>query len=442
MDLTVNGKKIVLDVDIPEERLKIAIPPSHKESRSWEEVAIEALDNPLEIPRLEAMDLKGKKICVIVDDRDRPTPVHAFAPEIARRLESGGADDDNITFLTASGMHEPMDRDELKMKLGDGIVEHFRCVSHDAGDKSHLRFCGITDRGTPVWVNSHVVDADFVIAAGRVFPHITHGFEGGYKMICPGVSSFETIIRNHGMNFAANSICGSLEKNISRLETDAVGRIVGIDFDIGFVVTHGGYPVKAFAGKMDPVFDNCVRYGVEQVWGSSLDRLYDVTILAAGKAEENSRSYHPFEYLGSVIPVTKKNGTFIIILDEQISTPGVSDKQVSARGHIVEGEEIDDLEISDLLKLHEKRTWHVSDRQVQVYLKEIRRAFYVKRNLAEINQNLFIVSEKPTTELVENYHAEVFQEVNSALKRAFLKYRNPHVLVIPEGRRTLIVKDF
>ena len=50
-----------------------------------------------------------------------------------------------------------------------------------------------SELGTPIWVNRHVAEADFRVAIGRIAPHEAYGYEGGYKMIVPGVASFETI---------------------------------------------------------------------------------------------------------------------------------------------------------------------------------------------------------------------------------------------------------
>ena len=107
--------------------------------------------------------------------------------------------------------------------------------------------------GTPVWVNRYVAEADYRIGLGRVFPHTTHGYEGGYKLILPGVVGFDTILRDHSFNFASTSVPG-VRDNPSRAETDNVGRMVGIDFLINVVVNHEALPCKAFAGAVEPVY--------------------------------------------------------------------------------------------------------------------------------------------------------------------------------------------
>ena len=185
---------------------------------------------------------------------------------ILERLAATGVADDGITFVTASGMHDPMSADDLARKLGADVVARYRCISHDGGDRGMLRFVGISAMGTPVWVNRHIVEADYVVGLGRVAPHVTYGYEGGYKLILPGVSGFDTILRDHSFNYSLDSIPGQ-HNNPSRAETDAVGRMVGIDFLINVVVNRRDEPIVAFAGRVEPVHQRAMAFGDASVWG-------------------------------------------------------------------------------------------------------------------------------------------------------------------------------
>src|SRR6185503_15976952 len=56
---------------------------------------------------------------------------------------------------------------------------------------------GRTSRGTPVWVDRGVVEADLRVLTGRISHHYFAGFSGGRKSILPGVSARATIVANH-----------------------------------------------------------------------------------------------------------------------------------------------------------------------------------------------------------------------------------------------------
>src|SRR5204863_1555596 len=178
---------------------------------------------------------RGKRIAVMTDDWGRPTPASEMIPLVLDELHAAGAEDKLITFVTASGMHDPMKPADLERKLGRETVERFRCISHDAGDHRLLAFVGASELGTPIWVNRYVAEADFRVAIGRIAPHEAYGYEGGYKMIVPGVASFETILRDHSMNFSRFCVPG-VHGNPRRREADAIGTQVGIDFVLNVVV--------------------------------------------------------------------------------------------------------------------------------------------------------------------------------------------------------------
>jgi lactate racemase len=411
----------------------VARPHDPVAASSWEDAAERALSHPVDGTKLEDLKLRGRKVCVMVDDWGRPTPASRIVPAIIRRLEMAGVADDDVTFVTGSGMHDPMSEEDLRRKLGDTTCDRFRCFPHDAGDHSRLQFMGITEMGTPVWVNKWVAAADVRIAVGRVHPHISYGYEGGYKMIVPAVAAFETIVRDHALNFSPYSVYGNVRKNPSRAEADACGRLVGLDYILNVVVGFDGQPARAEAGAAVPdVWARCVRFGEEQVWGTRLGRQFDVTVLAAGDEADKGIEENPTYYVGLALDVTRDDGTIIVLMDETIGR----------KRTVVEGIDLSELSLGDLLRLHEKRTWNLNERQVQHHIKTIRGEFYERRIMSLHSQKLFIVADRFSRHKLARYNARHFTDLGAAFKEAMAPLREPSVLVIPEGRRTFPLVDY
>ena len=107
---------------------------------AWEAVVAEALAAPIDAAPIASQDLRGRKVAIITDDWGRPTPAYRAIPLILDALSQTGVADEDITFVTASGMHDPMSREDLARKLGDNIVAQYRCISHDAGDWRMLTY--------------------------------------------------------------------------------------------------------------------------------------------------------------------------------------------------------------------------------------------------------------------------------------------------------------
>ena len=394
---------------------------------AWEAVVADALAAPINAAPIANQNLCGRKVTIITDDWGRPTPAYRAVPLLLDALAHTGVAGEDITFVTASGMHDPMSREDLARKLSQDVVARYRCVSHDGGDWSMLAFHGISSLGTPVWVNRYVAEADYRIGLGRVFPHITHGYEGGYKLILPGVVGFDTIVRDHSLNFAPTSVPG-VPDNPSRAETDNVGRIVGIDFLINVVVNHQALPCKAFAGAVEPVYAQAVAYGDREVWGANVDRLADVALVAAGPGAQPASGFDT-EAIRRACTVTKTGGTVIVVTDRAV--PALPDWRAGVMANDAEldklprdefGAHLRPLAFSEVMRLHERRDWPLPPREIQWRIKALRGEYYRRRWMMDAEERHVIFTQEPQKML------------DAAIATSTT---NPTIIILPEGRTTL-----
>ena len=301
----------IIQLDLPPGNVIIARGKNPSTTRTWSEVVGEDIRNPIGAEAINEQNLRGKQVVIIADDWGRPTPASEVMPLILDELQSTGVDDADITFITASGMHDPMSKEDLARKLGREIVAKYQCISHDGGNWDNLIFCGISPQGTPIWVNKYVAEADYKIAIGRIYLHEAYGYEGGYKMIVPGVASFDTIGRDHSFNFSADSIPG-VHDNPSRREADAIGKIVGIDFLINVVVNSKGQPIKSFCGEPTIVHQMGIEYGDREVWGAEIQKKADIVVASPGSGDVPKEGYH-LETLYRAARAAKESGTIICV---------------------------------------------------------------------------------------------------------------------------------
>lgn len=139
---------------------------------------------------------KGKKRPVImVDDPNRPTPVARLMPAVLRRLQEAGIPAEDVTILVATGTHGAPRQQVLEQKLGPEAASTCRILVHDSKSDNLVKI-GSTTFGTPVLVNPAVMDSDFVLGIGGIYPNHTAGFGGGTKLAL-GVLGFKTIERLH-----------------------------------------------------------------------------------------------------------------------------------------------------------------------------------------------------------------------------------------------------
>jgi hypothetical protein len=387
-----------------------------------------ALARPIDAPPISAQDLRGKKVAILTDDWGRPTPAHRVVPLILRELAATGVADEDITFVTASGMHDPMSRADLQRKLGADVVARYNCVAHDGGDWDQLAYLGLSSLGTPVWINRYVAEADYRIGLGRVYLHVAYGYEGGYKLILPGVSGFDTILRDHGLNFSSTSIPG-VHENPSRAEADNVGRMVGLDFLINVVVNGQGAPFCAYAGAVEPVHQRAIAYGDREIWGAEVGRLADITLASHG-ADEPPPSGYDRETVRRACAVTRPGGTVIVLsggpvglLPNWRAGEKADDAELDRLPREKFGLRLRPLAFSELVRLHERRDWPLPLREIQWRVKALRGEFYGRRWLMAMEDCNVVFTGDP----------------QDALDRALAGRHSDGlcVTVLPEGRTTL-----
>lgn len=417
---------ITLTLDLPPDRVRLAESKNPEGDQRWEAVVEEAIDSPLGGAAIQEQDLRGKRIVIITDDKTRPTPTGLIIPLLLQRLKAAGANEANITFIIASGMHNLMTREEMAEKLGEETLARFSCFPHDGGDRENLIFLGFSPQGTPVWVNRLVAEADYKIAVSRIYPHISHGYEGGYKIILPGVSGYDTIVRNHEFSFAATCFPGSAD-NPNRREVNAVGEIVGLDFLINIVTNSRKRPVKAFCGDPISAYWAGVEFGDKEVWGAEIGPAPDIVITTPGRLATRTTGYSEGSLLRAA-RVCKPGGWVICLAPEEITLDlqagkGPAEESIYRAEPAEFKAAIKKISFLELMRLHELRSWPLAPPAIQWRIKLLRHEYYRRRNLETLRER----------------HIAITPDPQAALEKALaqLGSRDIRVLVIPEGKQTL-----
>jgi nickel-dependent lactate racemase len=87
--------------------------------------------------------------------------------------------------------------------LGDGVVESYQILQHDAWDEGLVEVSR-NHAGRPVKVNPAYMAASLRILTGFIEPHFFAGFSGGPKAVLPGIADIDSILDNHGPSLIAD----------------------------------------------------------------------------------------------------------------------------------------------------------------------------------------------------------------------------------------------
>ena len=217
-----------------------------------------AFEHPIGSPRISEL-AKGKKTVVIAtDDHTRPTPTGKLLRYITKELYAAGIKQEDITIIMSFGAHRALARPELKMKLGEDVVDNFAVYNHNCYE--NLVDLGTTSYGSPIHINRMYYEADLKIGVGLIVQHPIAGFGAGGKIVLPGVSGIDSLDKTHTP--AADGVTGAIIdiKNKFRDEIEEIAKIAGLDVIVNAICRSS----TEMAGLVVGDFIEAHRVGVER----------------------------------------------------------------------------------------------------------------------------------------------------------------------------------
>ena len=246
--------------------LSATVPPGTRRLSSEPETALPpvedldaavraALAAPRGLPRLRELATPGSRVTIAFDDHTvgsfgpiRPVAIRAVLDELAE----AGVSRSQVTLVCANALHRMCRPSELARLLDEELVREFgpRLVCHDAEDPDQIVDLGRTaEHGYPVQVSRHVTDADLTV---YVNTNYIRGFTGGWKSVCIGLSTWESIRVTHNpdgmsMSLDRNRMHAVLDEMGHHLEARLGRRVVKIDT----VLADPFHASHVFAGSVD-----------------------------------------------------------------------------------------------------------------------------------------------------------------------------------------------
>lgn len=158
---------------------------------------------------LESVNLKGKRVLILIPDRTRSAPIPMFFKLYYELLGDKVA---ALDYLIALGTHQPLDEkgitalvgvpaDERKSKYPKSKVYNHEWDKPDTFvtlgkiTKAETKEItgGLLVADVPVAMNKLILNYDQIFICGPTFPHEVVGFSGGYKYMFPGIAGADII---------------------------------------------------------------------------------------------------------------------------------------------------------------------------------------------------------------------------------------------------------
>ena len=272
----------------------------------------DALLHPIGTAPLHEIARGRKNACIVISDITRPVPNKIILPPLLQTLLDSGMAAENITILTATGMHRPNLGEELESMVGREIMDKYTIVNHYCQKEEELREIARIE-GAPIEINTHYLDADLKILTGLIEPHFYAGFSGSRKAILPGISSFQTMKFMHSYKVIEQLQQANcrLENNIFHQYAMEVAELAGVDFILNVVINQERRLAGVFAGHLDLAH----RAGCELVSKHAvavLEEKVDLVITSAGGYPLDATFYQVSKCLIAARDILKENGTILV----------------------------------------------------------------------------------------------------------------------------------
>jgi nickel-dependent lactate racemase len=216
-----------------------------------------ALNQPIASPPLSVLAQGKSRAAILIDDLSRPTPTARLLPLICTELFAAGLTPEQITIVIAGGTHAPGSDEDILKKTGSGLPAAVRILIHDC--RHTWTAAGTTRHGTPIQVHPAVLESDFKIGVGCIYPHPAAGFSGGAKILVPGAAGYETIRSLHDQRRGAQVRAGSITSDF-RQEIEEITAWLGLDFIVNVTLNQDREISAVFAGDHIQAFEQGVGY--------------------------------------------------------------------------------------------------------------------------------------------------------------------------------------
>ncbi len=269
------GSKII-ELNIPKNNLLFNLNANDFPKPASEDDEIRrSIMNPVGCGRLRDIVTKSDKVVILADDRTRLTPQKRIIPVVLNELYEAGLKKGQIKIVIAYGTHRPMTKDEIEDRFGRELLSDIGIRHHDCLNMKELLDKGTTRRGTRIFINKEVLEADIRISVGSVLPHHPTGWSGGAKMLLPGVAGQETICAMH--------LLGANEQQLGKVltpcreEMEDFAEAVGLHFIVNVIHDKDGNILKSVAGHFIEAHREAVNWGL-RVFGVKIGEPADITL--------------------------------------------------------------------------------------------------------------------------------------------------------------------
>jgi nickel-dependent lactate racemase len=324
-----------IDLKLPQSKLIKEIKGRQDHKNDLISLTKNALENPIESPKLSQIVKQGEKVTIVISDITRGwQKSNLFLPFIIGELEEAGIELADITILAAVGSHRFHSEAEKQTLIGEKYYGKVAFKDHNCHNKDELSYLGKTSFGTPVYFNRLAVESDRLILTGGIVFHDLAGFSGGRKSLLPGIAGYQTITKNHALSLADKRGEG-LKKSVDsnhlvdnpvHLDMAEAAALVKVDFIFNVIPDGRGGIAAAVAGDLIAAHQSGCEI-TSRLFGIKMRQKAELVFASCGGYPKDINLYQASKALVNAAQLVQKGGYLILFAEckEGIGHPEVED---------------------------------------------------------------------------------------------------------------------
>lgn len=377
------------------------------------------LRSPVESQPLSDLVHSGDSVVIVHTDITRATPNERILPVMLNELETAGIKRENISLLNGLGTHRSQTEDELRVMLGDFVVDNYRCIQHDCFDDENLVLIGETSFRHPVRINRSYMESDVKILTGFIEPHFFAGFSGGPKAILPSLAGSESVFTNHGFEMIShpNATWGITYGNPIWEEMLEVAKMTEPTFLLNVTLNSKREITAVFAGDLERSHQKGCQF-VEQFAMVPIDEPYDIVITTNSGYPLDQNLYQSVKGLSAAKQIVKKGGVIIIAT---ACEDGLPDHGRYAELLLNGGSPDGIIEMVSQIGYSAHDQWQV---QIQAQI--------------QLHADVYVYSDGLSGHQIESAQLKTSLNIEDTIEELFFKYGpEARICVLPEGPMTI-----
>ncbi len=281
----------------------------------------QALDRTLGCYPFNRVFRGARNVLIVMPDPADAPDAEIYLPLVKARLHELRVSDEEIRVLVAARTDALFYRKNFGADFPAGLGEKVRVLRHDPHDHKALEYAGLTRRGSPVFVNRLLLEADYVLLCGSVALHPFAGYSNGPRLIVPGCAGAETINRHfsHALNPETHQVharCrdAAIEGNPLQEDSREAIRFITANFLLNTILNDQGQIVGAVAGEPLQAFAASCK-AVESMCGATLATAANLVIASCGGYPHDVDFRSAYSTLQRATDIARPDGVIIFVAE-------------------------------------------------------------------------------------------------------------------------------